>query len=160
MDAVLGISITKHTRKAGHRAVDRHRSVASPYNIFCLLAESAFLRTGVPLVPDGSPSPDPPCPLEGISDGRVLSPVNKEADRSPSLAGFPHIVQPFCHPVGPGTLILVIPIKIRKGILCFHAAVLLVGGTVAFILLGSPGRIGRIGHDCIKNPRLESFYQL
>ena len=160
MDAVLGIPITEHTRKTGHRAVDWHRTVASPHDVFCLLAKPAFLRTGISFVPDCSSSPDPACPLKGIGDRRVLSPVNKKADRSPSLAGFPHIVQPFCHPVGPGTLILVIPIKVRKGILCFHAAVLLVGGAVAFILLGSPGRIGRIGHDCIKNPRLESFYQL
>ena len=160
MDAVLWISITEHTRKAGHRAVDRHRAVASPYNILCLLAEPAFLRTGVSLVPDCGSSPDPACPLKGIGNGRVLSPVNKEADRSPSLAGFPHIVQPFCHPVGPGTLVLIIPIKIRQGVFRFHTAVLLVSGTVAFILLGSPRRIRRIGHDCIKNSRLESFYQL
>ena len=35
----------------------------------------------------------------------------------------------------------------------------LVGSSVAFVLLGSPGRIGRIGYNCIKDPRLESFDQ-
>jgi len=61
--------------------------------------------------------------------------------------------------VGPGTLVFIIPIKIRQGIFCFHTAVLLVGRSVAFVLLGSPGRIGRIGYNCIKDPRLESFDQ-
>ena len=33
------------------------------------------------------------------------------------------------------------------------------GGENWPILLGSPGRIGRIGYNCIKDPRLESFDQ-
>ncbi len=141
MDAVLRISISEDTRQTGYRAVDRHRSVTAPHNIFSLLAESAFLRTGVPLSHTGS-SPDPSCPLEGIGDGRVLSPVNKEADRSPFLAGFPHIIQPFSHPVCPGSLVFVISIKIRKCICSTHTAVFLVCSTVSSFCFVPPDAYG------------------
>src|SRR5699024_11756284 len=105
MDTVLGISIAEHTGKTRHRTTDRHWSVTAPHNILSLLAETPFLRTGVPFIPHRCTPPDPACPLKGIGNGRVLSPVNKQTDRRTDLAGFPHIVKPLCHPVCPGTLI-------------------------------------------------------
>ena len=160
MDTVLGIPITEHTGKTRHRTADGHGSVTAPHNIFSLLAKTSFLRTGVSLIPHRSSSPDPACPLECIGNRGILSPVNKQADWCTDFTGFPHIVEPLCHPVGPGTLVLVIPIKIRQCILCLHTAIFLIGGTVSFILLCSPGRIRRIGNHCIKDSRLECFHQL
>ena len=55
---------------------------------------------------------------------------------SPSLAGF-RIITAILPSSGSRNAGLYYPIKIRKGILCFHV-MYLVGGTVAFILLGSP----------------------
>ena len=135
MDSILWVSVAKHPRQAGNRTADWHRSIASPYDILCLLAEPSLLRTGISLVPHSSSPPDPSRPLQCICDGRVLSPVNKQTNGCTRFTGFAHIVQPFCHPVCPGTLILVVSVKIRQSIFCFHAAVFLVCGTVSFVLL-------------------------
>ena len=159
MDTILGIAISEHSWKAGHRAVDWHRAITAPHNILSLLAKAPLLRSGVSLIPHCSSSPDPACPLKGIGNGWILSPVNKQADRCACLAGFSHIIQPFCHPVSPGTLVLIIPIKIRQGIFRFHTAVFLVGRAISLILFCSPGRIRRIGDDCIKDSRLKCFHQ-
>src|SRR5699024_5692808 len=117
--------VTEDPGEAGDRAVNRHRTVASPYDILSLLAETAFLRAGVPLIPHSGPTPDPARPLKGICNAGILPPVNKQADRGAFLAGFPGIIEPFCHPMGPRPLVLVIPVKIWKGIFRFHAAVFL-----------------------------------
>ena len=62
--------------------------------------------------------------------------------------------------MGPGTLVFVIPVKIGQGIFCPHTAVLLVGGTVALILLRTTGSIRRICDQGIKNSRTERLYKL
>lgn len=62
--------------------------------------------------------------------------------------------------MGPGALVLIIPVKIRQGILRFHAAVFLVGGSVALILLCTTGSVGRIGDQRVKNSRLECLNEL
>ena len=159
MNTVLWISITEHTGKTGNRAVDWHRAITAPHNILSLLAKTSFLRTRVSLIPNRSSSPDPACPLECIGNRGILSPVNKQADWRTNFTGFPRIVEPLCHPMGPGTLILVIPIKIRQCILCLHTAVFLISRAVSLILFCSPRRIRRIGNHCIKDPRLKCFHQ-
>ena len=88
MDAVLRISISKNTRQTGDRAVDRHRSVTAPHDIFSLLAEAPFLRTGVSLIPHCGSSPDPACPLQGICDRRYcLQSMNRQIG-APFLQAF------------------------------------------------------------------------
>ena len=159
MNPVLRISISENTRQTRYRTVDRHRSVTAPHNVFSLLAETAFLWTGVSLIPHRCSSPDPSCPLQCIGNGWILSPVNKQTDRCPFLTGFPHIIKPLSHPVCPRSLVFIISIEIRKCIRSTHTAVFLVCSTISFILLCSTGRIRWIGNDCIKDSRLECFDQ-
>ena len=111
------------------------------------LAKTAFLWTGVSLIPHRCSSPDPSCPLQCIGNRWILAPVNEQADRSTFLAGFPHIIEPLSHPVCPGSLVFIISIEIRKCIRSTHTAVFLVCSTISFILLCSTGRIRWIGND-------------
>ena len=155
MGTILRISIAKYPRQASHRAVHRHGAVASPHYIFTLLAETAFLWTGSHLVPNHRTAPDPSRPLESVGDGGVLPPVNEQTDWSSRLTGFSGVRKPFSHPSRPASLVSVIPIKIRQGVLRIHTAVFLVGGAV--FLRGFPAArsIGWIGDEGVKHLRLE-----
>lgn len=129
--------------------------VGAPHHIFALLAETAFLRAAGHLIPYHASSPDPPGPLQSVGNGRVLPPVDEQADRRSRPAGFPGVGQPLRHPSRPASLVPVIPVEIRQGILGVHAAVLLVGGAVFLRWLPSARSIGRIGDEGVEHLRFE-----
>ena len=111
VDAVLRIGITEYARQAAHRAAHRHGAVGAPHHIFALLAETPFLRAAGHLIPYHAAPPDPSGPLQSVSDGGVLPPIDEQADRRTRLAGFTGIVQPLSHPAGPASLIPIVPSK-------------------------------------------------
>lgn len=155
MGTVLRVGIAKYSRKASHRAVHRHGAVGAPHDIFALLAETAFLGAAGHLIPNHRTTPDPSGPLESVGDGRVLPPVDEQADRRSRPAGFPGVRKPFRHPSRPASLVPVIPVKIRQGVLRVHAAVFLVGGAVFLRGLPAARSIGRIGDEGVEHLGLE-----
>ena len=156
MGAVLRVGVTEHPRQAPHRATYRHGAVTAPHDVLALLAETPFLRAAGQLIPNHSTPPNPSGPLEGIGDGGILPPVNKQADGRSRLTGFPGVGQPLGHPSRPAALIPVVPIKIRQGVFRIHAAVFLEGGAVFLAGLPAAGRIGRVGDESVERLGLES----
>ena len=155
MDAVLRIGIAEYARQAAHRAVHRHGAVGAPHDIFALLAETSLLRAAGHLIPNHRAAPDPSGPLQGVGDGRILPPIDKQTDGRSRLAGFARVGQPFGHPSCPASLVPVIPVEIRQGVFRIHAAVFLVGGAVFLRGLPTARSIGRVGDKGVKHLRLE-----
>ena len=138
-----------NTRQTRHRAVDGHIAVGAPDDVFRLLAEPAFLRAAVALVPDSGAAPDPACPLEGICCRRKLPPVNEHAHRRTGLADLSRLVQPLRCPAGPGTLILGVAVK-GWGRVLSHAGIFLDGGLAFFRLCPTAGGIRGICDDRVE----------
>ena len=149
VDAVLRIAVFEYTRQTRHRAADRHVAVRTPDNVFCLLAETSFLRTGVSLVPHGNPAPDPARPLERIAGAGKLPPVNKHTNRRAGLGCTSCKIQPLCRPAGPRPLILGVAVKIGRCVAA-HAGIFLCGGFGFLRLCAATGRIRRICDDGVK----------
>ena len=116
VDAVLRISVLKHTRQTRHRTVDGHISVGAPDDVLCLLAEAPLLRAAVALVPDSGASPDPTGPLESVCRRGKLPPVDEHTYRRTGLADLSRFIQPLRRPAGPGALVLGVPVKGRRSI--------------------------------------------
>ena len=149
VDAVLRVAVFEHTRQTRHGAADRHISVRAPNNVFCLLPEAAFLRTGVSLIPHGNAAPDPARPLERVAGAGKLPPINKHTDRRAGLGCTSCKIQPLCRPAGPRPLILGVAVKIGRRVAA-HAGILLCGGFGFFRLCAATGRIRRICDDSVK----------
>lgn len=128
--AVLRIGIAEYARQAAHRAVHRQGTVGAPHDIFALLAETSLLRAAGHLIPNHRAAPDPSGPLQGVGNAWVLPPINEQADGSTGLTDFSGVGKPFGHPAGPASLIFLIAVKIRQGVVLIHTAVFLIGRAV------------------------------
>ena len=97
---------------------------------------------------------------EGYVTERLRAGVMIGAFVDGRLAGFAGIVQPLGHPAGPASLIPIVPVEVRRGVLGVHATVLLCGRAVLLRRFPAARSIGRVGDKGVKHLRLECPYYL
>ena len=152
MNPVLRVCVSENTRQTAHRTAQRHRPVAAPNDEFALLAKAALLRAAGHLVPDRRAPPNPPGPLQRVGDGRILPPVDKQANWRAGLAGFSRVAEPLGHPMRPAALVEIVAVEVRQRVLLGHATVLLTRRPILFVRFPTARCIRRIGDQ-----RIETF---